>query len=310
MSSIPVYPDGKIRYAVEVNRGWFAENGVVVGDTLLEDIDEVEIDLTEVKDKKGKGSGTKDACYHKVKSRYSVWPSAYASGALVKCRKVGAANWGNSRKEEVEYEVNEGVAAIPAIAGAASKVLPAIATGVGAVGTMMQMRKKKSKLNPDPDAGVDGYPEVGKVTTYKKDKKTGKMKKVSTKRDKYGELSQSANERDPGADAKLDDDGYFKDRVPSGVGPIKKTKKGYSVLKKRREAELKKEMEQDMARQDYQDILQKAKPINKVKGQIQQDHYDWRAELTEKCWPGYEKKGMKTMSVSYTHLTLPTKRIV
>ena len=51
-------------------------------------------------DKKGKGSGTKDACYHKVKSRYSVWPSAYASGALVKCRKVGAANWGNSSKKE------------------------------------------------------------------------------------------------------------------------------------------------------------------------------------------------------------------
>ena len=36
----------------------------------------------------------KDACYHKVKSRYKVWPSAYASGALVKCRKVGADNWG------------------------------------------------------------------------------------------------------------------------------------------------------------------------------------------------------------------------
>jgi hypothetical protein len=37
----------------------------------------------------------KDACYHKVKSRYKVWPSAYASGALVKCRKVGAKNWGS-----------------------------------------------------------------------------------------------------------------------------------------------------------------------------------------------------------------------
>ena len=106
MSSIPVYPDGKIRYAVEVNRGWFAENGVVVGDTLLEDTEEAEIDLTEVKDKKGKGSGTKDACYHKVKSRYSVWPSAYASGALVKCRKVGAANWGNSlRKKNMKQKV-------------------------------------------------------------------------------------------------------------------------------------------------------------------------------------------------------------
>ena len=29
-----------------------------------------------------------------------MWPSAYASGALVKCRKVGAANWGNSSKKE------------------------------------------------------------------------------------------------------------------------------------------------------------------------------------------------------------------
>ena len=63
-------------------------------------MDEAAEVVTEVKDKKGKGSGTKDACYHKVKSRYSVWPSAYASGALVKCRKVGAANWGNSSKKE------------------------------------------------------------------------------------------------------------------------------------------------------------------------------------------------------------------
>ena len=46
-------------------------------------------------------AGEKDACYTKVKARYDVWPSAYASGALVKCRKVGAANWGNSKKEGV-----------------------------------------------------------------------------------------------------------------------------------------------------------------------------------------------------------------
>jgi len=58
-----------------------------------------EIDLQEVKDKPGKSSGKKDACYHKVKSRYDVWPSAYASGALVKCRKVGADNWGTKSEE-------------------------------------------------------------------------------------------------------------------------------------------------------------------------------------------------------------------
>ena len=55
--------------------------------------------------KKKKSSGKKDACYHKVRARYDVWPSAYASGALVKCRKVGAANWGNkSKKEGIEQD--------------------------------------------------------------------------------------------------------------------------------------------------------------------------------------------------------------
>ena len=37
--------------------------------------------------KKGGKSSSKDAC------------SAYASGALAKCRKVGAANWGNKKKK-------------------------------------------------------------------------------------------------------------------------------------------------------------------------------------------------------------------
>jgi hypothetical protein len=55
--------------------------------------------MNEEKDIKGKGSGKKDACYTKVKSRYDVWPSAYASGALVKCRKVGAANWGTKSED-------------------------------------------------------------------------------------------------------------------------------------------------------------------------------------------------------------------
>ena len=80
----PVTSEGEVLCALEVNRGWFAENNVEVGD---------EIDIDEA-------AGEKDACYHKVKSRYKVWPSAYASGALVKCRKKGAANWGNSTKKE------------------------------------------------------------------------------------------------------------------------------------------------------------------------------------------------------------------
>ena len=75
-----------------------------------------EMEVTEAKDKPGKGSGKKDACYHKVKSRYSVWPSAYASGALVKCRKKGAANWGTSdKKEEFQGFTDAQIAALEEI---------------------------------------------------------------------------------------------------------------------------------------------------------------------------------------------------
>tara|TARA_B100002019_G_scaffold275155_1_gene272764 strand:- start:206 stop:2125 length:1920 start_codon:yes stop_codon:yes gene_type:complete len=78
----PISSEGDVICAIEANRGWFEENYIEVGD-------EIEIE-----------EGKKDACYHKVKARYSVWPSAYASGALVKCRKKGAANWGNKTKKE------------------------------------------------------------------------------------------------------------------------------------------------------------------------------------------------------------------
>jgi hypothetical protein len=44
----------------------------------------------------------KDACYHKIKASAKVWPSAYASGRLVQCRKKGAANYGNKSEGVTE----------------------------------------------------------------------------------------------------------------------------------------------------------------------------------------------------------------
>ena len=67
-----------------------------------ESLNEEELEEKRKRKKKKKSKGKKDACYHKVRSRYDVWPSAYASGALVKCRKVGAKNWGNKSKKKNE----------------------------------------------------------------------------------------------------------------------------------------------------------------------------------------------------------------
>lgn len=34
------------------------------------------------------GAGTKDDCYRKAKASYKIFPSAYASGMIAKCRKA------------------------------------------------------------------------------------------------------------------------------------------------------------------------------------------------------------------------------
>ena len=47
---------------------------------------------------KKKSTTKKDACYHKVKSQYKVFPSAYASGAIAKCRKAGGPKRGGKKK--------------------------------------------------------------------------------------------------------------------------------------------------------------------------------------------------------------------
>ena len=49
----------------------------------------------------------KDACYYKVKASAKVWPSAYASGRLVQCRKKGAANYGNKSESVAEAQLDE-----------------------------------------------------------------------------------------------------------------------------------------------------------------------------------------------------------
>ena len=67
----------------------------------LKDLLEVALDEKRKKKRKKKKKAKKrDACYYKVKARYKIWPSAYASGALVQCRKKGAKNWCNKSKKK------------------------------------------------------------------------------------------------------------------------------------------------------------------------------------------------------------------
>ena len=87
-----------------------------------------------------------DACYRKVKSRYKVWPSAYASGALVQCRKKGAANWGN-KSESVEEAAN--------------------AAQQAAIAINMKKHHKKPKHVDEDYTGIESGPSTGPFTAEK-----------------------------------------------------------------------------------------------------------------------------------------------
>ena len=50
-------------------------------------VDTEDPDRTKLAEKKKKKGGKKDRCYRIAKRKYDVFPSAYASGAIVKCRQ-------------------------------------------------------------------------------------------------------------------------------------------------------------------------------------------------------------------------------
>ena len=282
----PVFSEGAIELAIEVNRGWFVENNVEVGDVLdveyiipnerekyRSETDTIYNIISEVKDKKGKGSGTKDACYHKVKSRYSVWPSAYASGALVKCRKVGAANWGN-KSEAYEVTNADKKGNTPAYQGL--------------------MSGKKNKLTGKPLYKAAPHMKEGVVEIENSDGQTiagvvdivgpANMKPVTNENGIWQGTEQIS-------EMKRDDYGD-----PVGGPKISKKQKVKNLASNTPDEQHTTTTSEAMnpAQQAAIAISKKQRIMDlmvakKKKKSMKEENLD------EKCWKGYEKKGMKTM---------------
>ena len=162
-----------------------------------------DMEFNEAEDKKGKGSGKKDACYHKVKSRYSVWPSAYASGALVKCRKKGAANWGNSTKKEEFLALPEfSQLQIDSMRKNGIEV-EVVDEACWKTHEQRGMKKKGGKMVPNcvPKGSVgEGYgmgqvdQKVGAVTSIPKDEQEAAKQRLLAKAAKKREMAQKIKE--------------------------------------------------------------------------------------------------------------------
>jgi len=244
---------------------------------------EGEMDLQEVKDKPGKGSGKKDVCYHKVKSRYSVWPSAYASGALVKCRKVGADNWGTKtesveemrycpacQKNETKEECKFGPRYWEMFAQPMNPKEPL---------SINQMKYNIATVHPANEEMDHEYSMARSelstiITAAKKLKK--KMAKGEGNIEAWvqSKITKAADYIDSAAD--YVDSGEMKvEGVESG--PILPGEKGKRIFPKGQEP----------------------KPTGAKLPPLQQAHYEPEGELIDeagkKCWAGYEKKGTQKL---------------
>jgi len=226
-----------------------------------------EMDLQEKK-KEGK----KDACYHKVKSRYSVWPSAYASGALVKCRKVGADNWGTKSeatmheeerycplcdKRETRSECSYGEKAwdkvsvkdeeysmarseLKTIEDAVKRIKSKVARGEGDLEAWVQSKITKAADYIDTAADYIASGEMEESFGFEIDPEKHKQTKMSSAAKKIDKMTTAQQAQLP-----------------------QKAKKVVGVTLPKFEETL----------------------VDKITREI----------LDEKCWTGYKKKGMKTM---------------
>jgi len=284
---IPVHSEGNIELAIEVNRGWFVENNVEVGDELSveyvipnepkekyrSETGTIYDIISEVKDKKSKGSGSKDACYHKVKSRYSVWPSAYASGALVKCRKVGAANWGN-KSEAYEVTNADKKGNTPAYQGLKAGKKNKL-TGKPLYKAAPHMKEGVVEIqNSDGQTFAGVIDIVGpanmKTVTNENGVWQGTEQISEMKRDEYG---------DPIGGPKISKK-QLKKNLAANTPDEKHTTTTSEAMNPAQQAAI-----AISKKQRIMDLMIASKKKKNVKEE----------NLDEKCWKGYEKKGMKTM---------------
>ena len=139
--------------------------------------------------KKKKKKGKKDACYYKAKAKYKVWPSAYASGYLVKCRKKKG-----KIKEELDEELEIDEILLEDLLDEELELDEELIQELAEQEELDEKKKRKTDFSKERDQGLRGWfsrqggegKSKGWVdcNTCRKDKSTGRKKCKSCGRQK------------------------------------------------------------------------------------------------------------------------------
>ena len=150
----------------------------------------------------------KDACYHKVKASAKVWPSAYASGRLVQCRKKGAANYGNKSEG-----VAEGIEGSVVFSGTGDN---------GGKYEIIQSGPNDFMIHAN-GKHIDSYDSLQRAMSVLQNEVPGLTKGVAEAKDKFSTPQQQAELRSQMDGGGEEDDardryGYLKRSTSPGLG--------------------------------------------------------------------------------------------
>ena len=238
-------------------------------------------------------AGEKDACYKKVKSRYDVWPSAYASGALVKCRKVGAANWG-TKSEAVN------------------------AAQQAAIAISMKKKEIKPKEMKEETGMVRYCPKCAKEETQSECKYGPKYWSMFSTPIALASNSYDPNKPHPANEEKDHEYSMARSEISTIIGAAKRLKKkigkGEGSIEAWVQSKITKAADYLDAAADYVDsgeMKKESVSIEDANGNHYVEFIDiikpeplkpsegigsrMLDEAGKKCWPGYKKKGTQKL---------------
>lgn len=221
--------------------------------------------LEESKKKKGK----EDRCVRIAKSKYDAWPSAYASGAVVKCRQGKI--WKDIKEEEeLEEEWSRS-----------------------------ERSKRKSKCS---------NPKGFTMKQFCKNQRT--RSKAGQKTNEGSDPKEGTGKKPKGSGRRLYTDENPKDTVSVKFSTAEDIRDTLSKESFKSKSHARQSQIINLIHQRVRAAHENAKdPETKARLRIALDYAEKRKEaskkktaslqkeevLTEKCWPGYTQKGMKTM---------------
>lgn len=256
-----------------------------------------------------KKKGKDDRCVRIAKSKYDAWPSAYASGAVVKCRQGKI--WKDIKEEEeldeekkLKRKLKKGIAST---LSAMTAILPppdAIQSAKG--------KKPSAIIKKDKEELEEEWSDKYKKSINCKNPKGFSQRAhcQGRKKNESNDPKEGTGKKPKGSGRRLYTDENPKDTVSVKFSTAEDIRDTLSKESFKSKSHARQSQIINLIHQRVRAAHENAKdPETKARLGIALDYAEKRKEaskkktaslqkeevLTEKCWPGYTQKGMKTM---------------